>query len=324
MTADPTGRKPWTLADAPRLDGRLALVTGATSGLGYETALGLARLGAGVILSGRDAGRGRAALDRLARAVPDASMRFEPLDLGSLASVEGCAARLLAEEGRLDILVCNAGVMAMPRRETTADGFERQFGTNHLGHFALVARLLPLLLRARPEARVVSVASLAHKKGRIAFDDLDGERNYDPWGAYRQSKLATLMFARTLQRRAEEHGWPLRSVAAHPGWSVTNIVNAGPGPGQPRWKTALMNFFFGLVAQSAAEGALPILFAAADPGAEPSGYYGPTRRGETVGPVGAATVAPQAADTRAAERLWRVSEEATGLTLPVADQHVSS
>ncbi len=304
----------WTLADAPRLDGRVALVTGSTGGLGTETALGLARLGAEVIVSGRNAQRGAAALGLIRQAVPTAKVAFEMLDLASLASVKGFATR--RGTAALDILVNNAAVMALPVRSTTADGFETQFGTNYLGHVALTAALMPALLRSRFGSRVVNLASLAHRKGRIAFDDLQGERRYDGWTAYRQSKLAMLMFARALQRRATERGWPLRSIAAHPGWALTQIIRNGPGRSDPAWKIALMQLVFGLMGQSAEAGARPILFAATAPEAEPGGYYGPTGSGERKGPVGPSVVEAQALDLDAEERLWAVSTELTGARWP--------
>ena len=223
----------WTIGDAPRLDGRRAIVTGASGGLGYETALGLARRGATVVLAARNPDKAEAARRRIVAAAPDADLRFGPLDLADLGSVAAFAAGF-ARQGAVDILVNNAGVMAYPTRRTTRDGFEEQFGTNYLGHFALTARLMPALLRAEGGARVVSLASLAHVKGRIALDDLQGERRYDPWTAYRQSKLAMLVFAREFQRRADAAGWPIRSVAAHPGWAVTDIISNGPAEGAGR------------------------------------------------------------------------------------------
>ena len=304
----------WTLADAPSLSGRVALVTGATGGLGYETALGLARLGARVILAGRNDAKGSAALARIRQAVPNAKVGFERLDLASLASIATFAANFAGGPDALDILVDNAGVMALARRQTTADGFEMQFGTNYLGHFALTAWLMPALLRSRPEARVVSLASLAHRQGRIDLDDLQAEQDYEPWVAYRQSKLAMLIFARELQRRSDAHGWALRSIAAHPGWAVTDIIDNGPGRSQNRMKTTLMNLVFRLRGQTVEAGALPILFAATAPEAEPGGYYGPAGRGEIRGPVAPSRVMSQAADPATALRLWEVSERLTGVT----------
>lgn len=290
-----------------------AVVTGATGGLGYETAAGLARAGAHVVLAGRDAAKGQAALARLRREVPGGGAEFEMLDLASLASVAAFAGRMLAAEGMLDTLVNNAGVMAPPARRTTADGFELQFGVNYLGHFALTAQLMPALLRAEAGARVVQVSSLAHRRGAIAWDDLQGEHRYGAWAAYSQSKLAMLMFARELARRAKAQGWPLVSVAAHPGWAATDLIANGPGGGAPGAKGRLLDVGFRLFAQSAADGALPLIFAAASPDAKAGGYYGPTGFGEIKGLPGPARVMPQAQDTAAAARLWAVSETLTGV-----------
>ena len=286
-----------------------SVVTGATGGLGFETALGLARAGRRVVLTGRDPAKGAAALARLHEAVPGADARFELLDMASLASVAAFAERAAAL-GPIEVLVNNAGVMALPHRELTVDGFERQFGTNYLGHFALTGRLLPLLADG---ARVVSVSSLAHRSGAIAFDNLQGERGYDPWRAYQQSKLAMLMFARALQHRATEAGWTLRSVAAHPGWSATRIILNGLGQGRPSLRDRILQRGFNLLGQSAAAGARPILFAATAPDAGPGAYYGPGGWGEIKGAPAPARVMPQAADAQAARRLWEVSEALTGV-----------
>ena len=310
----------WTIEDAPRLDGRLAVVTGASGGLGFETALGLARRGAAVVLAARDPAKAEAARGRIRAAVPGADLRLESLDLADLAAVRGFAEARLAADGALDILVNNAGVMAYPTRRLTRDGFEAQFGINYLGHFALTGLLLPALARAPGGGRVVSLASLAHVQGRLALDDLQGERHYDGWTAYRQSKLAMLVFARELQRRAEAAGWPLRSVAAHPGWAVTDIISNGPAEGRGGVKPALMNLAFRLLGQSAAAGALPILYAATMASAAPGGYYGPAGRGERTGPVGPSRVMPQACDPAAAEALWAASERLTGVVYGQEDR----
>lgn len=310
----------WEIGDAPRLDGRRAIVTGASGGLGFETALGLARRGAAVLLAARNPARIEAALRRIRAAVPEAIVAGGHLDLADLASVRRFAEARLAEGSAVDILVDNAGVMAYPTRRLTRDGFEEQFGTNYLGHFALTGLLLPALCRAEGGGRVVPVASLAHVQGRLALDDLQGERRYDAWTAYRQSKLAMLVFARELQRRADAAGWPLRAVAAHPGWALTDIITNGPAEGRGGVKPALMNLVFRLFGQSAAAGALPILYAAAMASAEPGGYYGPTGRGERTGPVGPARVMPQARDLAAAAGLWAASERLTGVVFGQEDR----
>ncbi len=216
-----------TQAEIPSQLGRTAVVTGATGGLGYETALALAKAGTEVILTGRDDRKGRSAIEKISREVTDARVSYQHLDLASLASVADFAQRMYARPS-LDLLINNAGVMALPRRQTTADGFEMQFGTNHLGHFALTARLMPLLRRASGP-RIVSVSSLAHRTGFIDFADLQGARVYSPWKAYGQSKLAALMFALELQRRNDAAGWNLLSNAAHPGFARTNLFASGPG-----------------------------------------------------------------------------------------------
>ena len=260
-----------TQADIPSQTGKTAVVTGATGGLGYETALALTRAGAEVILTGRDDNKGQAAVEKISRDVVGANVSYERLDLANLASIADFAQRM---EGRpsLDLLINNAGVMALPRRQTTADGFEMQFGTNYLGHFALTARLLPLL-RAASAPRIVSVSSLAHRTGFIDFNDLQGERIYSPWKAYGQSKLACLIFALELQRRSDAAGWNLISNAAHPGFSRTNLFAGGPGG----LISLATDFAAPLLGQSAADGARPILFAATSPEAKPGGYYGPGR-----------------------------------------------
>ncbi len=279
----------------------LSIITGATGGLGFEAALGLARAGHEVLLTGRNPARGEVALARLRAAVPAATARFQTLDTASLASVAAFAATIATP---VAVLLNNAGVMALPRRETTIDGFERQFGTNHLGHMALTLRLLPHLRGGR----VVPVASLAHRRGAIAFDDLNAERAYDPWRAYAQSKLANLMFARELQRRSAANGWGVTGIAAHPGWSATSIVLNGPGGGEPGLVPRIMQWGFNTLGQSAADGARPLLFAALDPAAEPGGYYGPCCWGETRGRPTASKIMPQAMDDAACARLWDASE----------------
>ena len=292
--------------EIPSQLGRTAVVTGATGGLGYETALALSKAGAEVILTGRDDRKGQTALEKISREVISAKISYEHLDLANLASVADFAQRMLVRPS-LDLLINNAGVMALPRRQTTADGFEMQLGTNHLGHFALTAQLLPLLRRAT-KPRVVSLSSLAHRTGRIDFDDLQGARMYSPWKAYGQSKLACLMFALELQRRSDAAGWNVISNAAHPGFARTNLFAGGPG-GLVSLATDFAAPFFG---QSAADGARPILFAATNSNAKPGAYYGPGGIGELRGAPAPALVMPQARDAAAAARLWDVSEKLTG------------
>jgi NAD(P)-dependent dehydrogenase (short-subunit alcohol dehydrogenase family) len=293
-------------AEIPSQLGRSAVITGATGGLGYETALALAKAGAEVILTGRDERKGQAAIERIGREALGAKVIYEALDLASLQSIGDFAQRMHSRPS-LDLLINNAGVMALPRRQTTADGFEMQFGTNYLGHFALTARLMPLLRRASGP-RVVSISSLAHRTGLIDFNDLQGARVYAPWKAYGQSKLAMLIFALELQRRSDASGWNLTSTAAHPGFSRTGLFASGPG-GLLSLATDLAAPLFG---QSAADGARPILFAAASPVARPGAYYGPGSFGELRGGPAPAMIMPQARNSATAARLWEVSEQLTG------------
>lgn len=299
----------------PPQNGRLVVITGATGGLGFETALALAGAGAEVVLTGRNADKGRAALQKIRVRYPSAAIRFEDLDLASLASVTRFVERLSSERDALDVLVNNAGVMAPPVRRTTVDGFELQWGTNYLGHFALTAGLLPLLRNGggsvRP-SRVVNVSSIAHKYGgAIHFDDLQWERSYQPWPAYAQSKLAMLIFALELQRRSDAHQWGLLSTAAHPGYARTDLIANGPGHAGALQKLNRL-LVQPWVSHSAAAGAQPILFAAISADAQPAAYYGPTGPFELKGPPGVAAIAPRALDTTVAARLWDVSGQLTG------------
>jgi NAD(P)-dependent dehydrogenase (short-subunit alcohol dehydrogenase family) len=304
----------WTLSDAPRLDGKVAIVTGATGGLGYQTALGFARQGATTILAARNAEKGALALSRIRNEVPSANVKFALVDLASLASVAGFAASVSEQQGGvIDILVNNAGVMGFPTRRLTRDGFEQQIGVNHLAHFALTGWLKDALCAAPGGGRVVTVASVAHRRAVLDFDDLQSQRSYIPRGVYAQSKLATLMFALELHRRAQRNGWNLHSIAAHPGWARTDIVTNGIGGGAPGPKAWLMDKIFALVAQSARDGALPSLYAAMAPQAVDGAYYGPTGWRETRGAPGLAKVFPQAADPDAGARLWALSETLTGV-----------
>src|ERR1700744_49657 len=293
-------------ADIPSQLGRSAVVTGATGGLGYETALALAKAGADVVLTGRNAEKGQSAIEKNSREAVGAKVGCEPLDLASLASIADFAERMQSRPS-LDMLINNAGVMALPRRQTTADGFEMQFGTNYLGPFALTARLLPLLRKAAAP-RVVNVSSLAHRAAFIDFSDLQGQRDYSPWQAYGQSKLAMLIFALELQRRSEKAGWNITSIAAHPGFARTGLFASGPGG-----LTSLASgFAASLFGQSAADGARPILFAATSPDAKPGAYYGPGGLGEVRGPPAQALIMPQARDAATAAKLWDVSAMLTG------------
>ena len=285
------------------------VVTGGSGGLGFATALALAQGLADVIVGARNESRGREATARIRALAPGALVRFEKLDVADLASVSAFARRLRSSGHPLDLLVNNAGVMAIPERQLSVDGFEMQLATNYLGHFALTSALLPLLRLSR-SPRVVQVSSLAHRFGNIRFDDLQGERRYRPWSAYCQSKLAMLLFARHLQRQSDRHKWGLSSSAAHPGYAETNLVDNGPGA---RSLVAGLSRTLGrLLSQSAAEGAQPIVFAAASEVAEPGGFYGPGGILELTGAPAPAYVSLRARDDETARRLWEVSQELTG------------
>jgi len=310
----------WSTQDIPQQAGRRVLITGATGGLGYETALALAQAGAEVLLTGRNPAKGAAALAAIRASVPAAQIRYADLDLASLASVQAFAERLSGETDGLDLLVNNAGVMMPPTRHQTVDGFELQLGTNYLSHFALTAQLLPLLRNGR-QARVVNLSSGAHRiQAAIHFDDLQWQKKYQPWPAYAQSKLAMLMFAFELERRSKAFGWGLMSNAAHPGYARTGLQSAGPGLG--RNSRSLLERIGKLLepiaSQSAAAGALPTLFAATAPQARPAGYYGPQGFMEMKGEVGDARVGEAARDTAIGVRLWEVSEQLTGVAWPSA------
>jgi NAD(P)-dependent dehydrogenase (short-subunit alcohol dehydrogenase family) len=305
----------WTPANAPGLDGKVAIVTGATGGVGFETALGLARRGATTVLAGRNDDKGARALARIQSQVPDGKIRFERLDLASLASIRRFADTVIATHGGvIDILVNNAAVMGLPTRRLTEDGFEQQIGVNYLGHFALTAWLKDALCAGTGGGRVVNLASLAHRRGRLGLDDFQSARSYDPMHAYARSKLAMLVFALELQRRAEEKQWNLVGIAVHPGWARTDIIANGMGADSPNVKARLMELAFGLVAQPAREAALPSLYAVMAPEAKGGTYYGPNGFGETRGAPGVAKIFPQAAERSAGAALWALSEELTGVT----------
>jgi len=308
----------WKAADIHSLAGKRILITGANSGIGYHAALKLARKGAHVMLACRDRQRGEAALARLDADSPGAHTELVILDLASLASVRSFAEKELAQRRPLHILINNAGVMAPPKRLETADGFELQFGTNVLGHFALTALLMPALEQAAAESadrpRVVTIASIAHKRGQLNFGDLQSTKSYSPMRAYQQSKLADLMFAFELDRCLRAANSRIMSVAAHPGVASTNLFQVGDYSAFEKAARNLVGHAIGIVLNTDSEGSLPTLYAATAPGVEDGGYYGPQgfqeMRGDEVGP---AKVAPQARDAAAASRLWQVGEDLTGI-----------
>lgn len=297
----------WRTSDIPDLTGKLAVVTGANSGIGFHTSLELARAGAAVVMTARDGERGARALDRVRADVPDAQVQCDVLDLADLSSVRRFAA--VHVDRPLDILVNNAGVMALPPRPS-ADGFELQFATNHLGHFALTGLLLPALLQ-RPAARVITVSSVAHWMGSIDFDNLMGERSYQPWTAYAQSKLANLLFMRELHHLATAAGTGLVSAAAHPGISATNLYTPRRSGGRSAVSgLAPLTRIFG---QSSASGALPQLRAATAPDVRGGDYFGPRGPAEARGRPKRVRMSKNAQDDKAARLLWEISEELTGV-----------
>jgi NAD(P)-dependent dehydrogenase (short-subunit alcohol dehydrogenase family) len=301
--------KAWTFDDIPDQTGRTAIVTGANTGIGLETARMLAQKGAHVVLACRNPEKGQAAVDRILTDKPSGSATLQALDLSDLESVAAFVKAFASKHDRLDLLINNAGVMVPPLGRTK-QGFELQFGTNHIGHFALAAHLLPLLERT-PGARIVVVSSTAQSFGRIDFDDLSWERRtYSAWSAYGQSKLANMMFALELDRRLSAAGVPVRVTAAHPGWTGTDLQRtAGP-----------VRFFNPLFAMKPADGALPTLRAATDPAAAGGSYWGPSRFFELSGPPVPARVSTRAKDQAAAARLFDVSEKLAGVSFPIHAQ----
>lgn len=297
---------PWKAEDIAPQNGKVFIVTGPT-GLGFETGLALAKAGGRVILAGRNPEKGEAAAAKIRDAAPNADVRFELCDLASLASIRAFAERINASGLPIDVLINNAGVMAYADRRETADGFEAQFGTNHLGHFALTGLLLPSL-RKVTKPRVVTVSSLAGGFGKMNFDDLNYTKNYNPGIVYAQSKLANQMFATELQRRSNTANWGLESIAAHPGVSATGLISNGPG-----YKGYYV-FAEKFMSQSAAMGALPQLYAATESQAIGGAYYGPKSWFGMKGYPGEVKLAPAALDDIACLELWKISEKLTGVT----------
>jgi NAD(P)-dependent dehydrogenase (short-subunit alcohol dehydrogenase family) len=307
----------WSAADVPSQQGRTAIVTGANSGLGFETSRVLARRGARVVMACRNPDKAKNALEEIRSESPDARVEAMSLDLASLASVRAFADEFRAHRDALHLLIDNAGVMAIPERRT-ADGFEMQMGTNHLGHFALTGLLLEPLL-ATPGSRVVVMSSLAHRLGRIDFDDLQSERGYGAWRAYGQSKLANLLFMNELQRRFERHGAKTIAVACHPGYAATQLQFAGPILRQSSFRKQVMTFGNRLFAQNATMGALPTLYAATAPDVRGGEYFGPDGPFEMGGHPKRVGMSARARDEALAARLWEVSERLTGVRYPALD-----
>ena len=301
---------PWTVADVPDQAGRTAVVTGANSGIGFEAAAVLAQRGARTVLACRDTGKAAAAMARIAAAAPGASVSVARLDLASLDSIRAAADQLLAVHERIDLLINNAGLMWPPYGKTV-DGFELQFGTNHLGHFAFTGLVLEAMLPVAG-SRVVTVSSNGHRAGRIDFADLQSERHYGRMSAYAQSKLANLMFTYELQRRLAATGAPTAALAAHPGVAFTELTRNLPGVLQATYPAV-----GGLFTQSAAMGALPTLRAATDPPAAGGEYYGPGGLAQAKGYPVRVSAAARSRDQAAQQRLWAESERLTGVTYPV-------
>lgn len=303
--------------DLPDLSGKLAVVTGANSGLGFGYAAGLSAAGADVIMAIRNQAKGEAAIEQIQQKSPAGNLTLKRLDLASLASVKALSDELIAEGRPIDILINNAGVMQPPRREVTEDGFELQFGSNHLGHFALTGHLLPLL-RAAGHARVVSMSSLAARVGGVNFGDLQWEKRYNASGAYSQSKSATLVFALELDRRSRAVGWGIMSNAAHPGLTKTNLQISGPSRGQERpsllERVYLASWrFTPFLWQEVDRGILPGMFAAASPEAEGGAFYGPSGFLELTGGASQVPIPRSGRNEAENRRLWEISTELTGV-----------
>ncbi|MCI1017503.1 SDR family oxidoreductase [Microbacterium sp. C5A9] len=300
----------------PAQHGARAVITGASDGIGLHIASRLAAAGAEIVLPVRSREKGEAAIERIRRVVPDASLSLRDLDLASLESVGALAATLRAEDTPISILINNAGVMTPPTRRTTADGFELQFGANHLGHFALVGGLLPLL--AEGKARVVSQISIAADSGAINWDDLHWERSYNGMRAYSQSKIAFGLFGRELDRRSRAEGWGIRSLLSHPGVAPTNLLAAQPDLGRAT-QTGSRRIIEALSRRGVLVGTpetagLAALYAATAPDAVGGGFYGPSGIGHLGGGPGPQKLYSRLRDDAAAARIWRVSEELTGVT----------
>ncbi|MYS21930.1 NAD(P)-dependent dehydrogenase, short-chain alcohol dehydrogenase family [Streptomyces sp. DvalAA-14] len=300
----------------PDVTGRLAVVTGASDGIGFGLAGKLARAGAEVILAVRNPEKGAASVERIRASVPGAAVSAQRVDLASLASVAAFAETLKRSGRPVGILVNNAGVMAPATRHTTEDGFELQLGTNHLGHFALTGQILPLLRAGR--ARVTTITSSAARSGKINWADLPSERKYAPVGAYGQSKLANLLFALELDRRSKAAGWGITSNAAHPGTTLTNLYASGPNMGRrrPSPYEAIMTRLarMGVLVHGVDAGVLPALYAATSPDAQGGGFFGPDGFGQFTGRPTELTVYRSARSGAAAVRLWDISERLTGVT----------
>jgi NAD(P)-dependent dehydrogenase (short-subunit alcohol dehydrogenase family) len=302
------GMKGWAPDRVPALSGRTYVVTGGNSGIGFEASRLLSSRGAHVIMASRNAARADAAVEAIKAGQPEARVEYVLLELSSLASVRRAAAEIASRTETIEALILNAGLMMLPTRELTEDGFETQLGVNHLGHFLLASLLSDRVLAGG--GRFVIVSSVAHQYGlkRIRFEDMSFNRGYRPALAYSQSKLANVLFGQDLHRRLAESDPATKAIVVHPGWSATNLQSTGPG----KFMERMMSLGNVLLAQSAERGSWPLVLAAADPEARAGGYYGPTRRGQLAGPVDLCPIADCGKDEDAARRLWDVSTEMTG------------
>ncbi len=301
----------WTASDIPDLKGKIAIVTGANSGLGYYTCLELARKGAHVVLAARNKERGKAAVEKILKEIPGADLQFMKLDLANIESVKYFADAFLEEYEKLDILVNNAGLMAIPLQRTE-QGFEMQFGTNHLGHFALTALLIDFINKT-PGSRIINVSSLMHKYGKINFDDLNSEKSYKKWRAYSQSKLANILFTLELHKRLRLAAKQTQVMAVHPGYAATNLQYRGPELEGSRMRLIYNQLLNKIIAQSAAMGALPSLFAATCEQAVSGKYYGPSGLNSLRGYPREEAINPKYINPDVAKRLWEESERLAGI-----------
>ncbi len=299
------------MLNLPDLSHKVIIVTGANSGIGYHTALELGLAKAKVILACRNLEKGQLALTKMQTSCPNGDFILKPLDLSDLNSIHKFVQEFLNQYTQLDILINNAGIMAIPKRTITKNGFEMQFGTNHLGHFALTGLLLKILIQT-DRSRIVTVSSLAHKRGRINLKDLQSEKHYSPWGAYAQSKLANLLFAFELNRLFNQHNLSQTSLACHPGIAKTNIIETGmQANGKITFLGNIMNSLVGLVSQTDYAGALPTLEAATVPTINGDTYYGPDGFNEYTGMPKLVKAKPKAHDLKMAKNLWLLSQELT-------------
>lgn len=315
----------WSIEDVPDQSGNTIVITGANSGLGFEATEILAAKGAHVVMACRSLDRGKRARDEIHDGYPHAELTVRELDLADLESVQSFVETVEANHPDLDVLINNAGVMAIPRKET-ADGFEYQFGVNHLGHFALTAGLLETLRDTHGETRIITQSSQLHTNGEIHLEDLNWRDGYDKWGAYAQGKLANVLFAYELDRRLSGAGWNVTSVACHPGFAATNLQQRGPEMQGSTLRLWAMKAANAIVAQSARQGALPMLFAATEPTLDGGEYVGPDSLGGMRGSPALQDSSDRSYDEALARRLWEASEELTGAEyeLPVSESAAGS